>query len=509
MTHAIIYDRASTKNQKDNYSRVNAYEVGVRIAEQNGFTWEYVKEIGSGTTLTGRPEMMRILDRIAAKEIQAIIVQDLDRLARPEESVVYTTIRQVIMQYNVIIYTHTSRVDLNNDDDDFVADITMSVAKKERRRILKRMKRSRQARAEQGHYAGGNVGLGYKLILKGKTTDYAIDDTEALTVKAVFNILETTGGNVGATSKRLNELGYTGKEGCQFGPFSVHRIAKRKIYIGVLESAVTDKVNYRPDLQIISVDQFERVQQLIKSRKVDPKKMGQRGRYIFTGFVICANCGGAMVAGNNSIGVVYQCATRRKYGEAGCSAGKTYNERLILPPIIDFLAGFIQEQIDFYTALDDAAAVYGKSVTEEAVEAAIQGELASVQAGKNRLIEAISLGVLSTQEAAVKLAELREQEQRLTIELSSIAEKTAIMAQWQEALDALKGRDITKRLFDLAEQKPIAFRRLLSLVFEPNSLRVRTWREGRKWVGALDDYKLTESMSKVTISTGNKIGKMV
>ncbi len=65
--HAIIYDRASTHLQEDNYSRINAETEGVRIAEQHGYTWEYVKEIGSGTTLSGRPKMMKILDRIAAK----------------------------------------------------------------------------------------------------------------------------------------------------------------------------------------------------------------------------------------------------------------------------------------------------------------------------------------------------------------------------------------------------------------------------------------------------------
>ena len=67
------------------------------------------------------------------------LVQELDRLARPEEAVVYSTIRDTIMRYNVIIHTHTSRVDLNNDSDDFVADINMAVSKKERRQILKRM----------------------------------------------------------------------------------------------------------------------------------------------------------------------------------------------------------------------------------------------------------------------------------------------------------------------------------------------------------------------------------
>lgn len=500
MTHAVIYDRASTKMQKDNYSRVNAHEVGIRIAEQNGFTWEYVKEIGSGTTLTGRPEMMKILDRIAAGEIQVIIVQDLDRLARPEEAVVYTTIRQVIMEYNVIIHTHTSRVDLNNDDDDFVADITMSVAKKERRRILKRMIRSKKTKAEQGRFAGGKPGLGYKVVWneRGKDGDLAINKDEVETVRAIFNTLETTGGNIRATAKKMNELGYTGKEGGEFMAFSIKRLATRKLYIGIFETKAADKVSHRPDLQIISVEQFERVQELIRSRKGNNRDMGRRGHYIFTGFVVCGNCGGVMVAAKQAKYVAYQCENRRRHGKAGCTKSKAYSEHLILPPVIEFLAGFIQSQIDFPTTLDAAAAQYGKSVTEEAIEAAVQGELASVQAGKQRLIEAISLGVLTNQEAAVKLAELREQEQRLTVELSGIAEKTAIMAQWQEALDALKGQDITDLLYELAENNPVSFRRLLSLVFEPNSLRVRTeHREKMGWVGVLESYELTETMQSL------------
>lgn len=508
MTHAVIYDRASTKKQKDNYSRVNAHEVGIRIAEQNGFTWEYVKEIGSGTTLTGRPELIKILDRMAAGEIQAIIVQDLDRLARPEEAVVYTAIRQVIMEYNIVIYTHTSRIDLNNDDDDFVADITMSVAKKDRRRILKRMRRSIKAKAEQGRYIGGHIGLGYHLVYKnGKDGDLVIDENEAKLVKIVFDILESTGGNLGATAKKLNQLGYTGKDGKQFMPSSVRWIANRKLYMGIFETVLAEKISHRPDLKIISVDQFKRVQALIKSRSGTKRDLGRRGHYIFTGFVICGNCNGSMVAAHKNYAISYECVTRRYHGKAGCSSGKTYAEHLILSPIVEFLADFIQTQINFHTALDNAAAQYGKSITEEAIEAAVQGELASVQAGKQRVIEAISLGILTNQEAAGKLAEMREQEQRLTIELSSIAEKNEIMARWQAALDALKGQDITGKLYRLAKKDPIAFRQLLALVFEPNSLRVKTARKpgSKKWGGVLEDYKLSSAMRNIGLSSGKEL----
>ena len=102
-----------------------------------------------------------------------------------------------------------------------------------------------------------------------------------------------------------------------------------------------------------------------------------------------------------------------------------------------------------------------------------------MQAGKQRIVEAIGLGVLTNEEAAVKLAELRKQEQRLIIELSSIAEKTTIIAEWQAAIESLKGQNIEKQLLVLAKKKPVAFRRLLSLIFEPNSLRVKTFQVKR------------------------------
>ncbi len=505
MTHAIIYDRASTNKQEDNWSRVNAKEVGIRIAEQNGFTWEYVKEIGSGTTLTGRPKMLAILDRIAAREVQVLIVQELDRLARPEEAVVYSTIRNTIMDYGVIIYTHTSRVDLNNDDDDFVADITMSVAKKERRRILKRVKRGKQARAESGRFTGGFAGLGYAAVGAGKNSDLIIDREGAKIVRLIFKILDDLGGNLWGTAKHLNSLGYTGFLGKPFTANTIRWIATRKLYIGIFETSFTEKVIHRPELQIISVDQFNRVQELIKLRGTIPgakatvKKGGVRGRYIFTGFIVCGNCGGPMVAAKHRGKVSYQCVNYRTYGISACSPSKSYREHLILPPIVVFLAGFMFDQLAaFHAAINNAAAQYGKSITEEALEAAIQGELASVQAGKQRLVDAISLGVLTTEEAAEKLAELREHEQRLMVEIASVAKKAAIMAQWQQALETVKGKnkkEISDRLFYMAEHKTVAFRRLLSFVFKPNSIRVRTERlKGNQWSGVLEEYEIAETI---------------
>ena len=79
------------------------------------------------------------------------------------------------------------------------------------------------------------------------------------------------------------------------------------------------------------------------------------------------------------------------------------------------------------------------------------------------------------------------------------------MEEWQEAVKALKGQDITATLYGLAKNKPVAFRQLLALVFEPNSLRVRTERRGRNWFGILESYTLTEAMQKPSVPFWNNV----
>ena len=75
------------------------------------------------------------------------------------------------------------------------------------------------------------------------------------------------------------------------------------------------------------------------------------------------------------------------------------------------------------------------------------------------------------------------------------------MIEWQIAIEALKGQDITTALYMLVEQNPIAFRRLLALVFEPNSVKVKTERvQGRQWHGILVEHQLTKAMQNNTPS---------
>ncbi len=83
---AVIYDRASSLGQKDNFARADAARL-FRLAEERGLRWELRQEIKSGEEIGNRPVMRGILDHIADGRVAALIVQDFTRLSRDEDGI--------------------------------------------------------------------------------------------------------------------------------------------------------------------------------------------------------------------------------------------------------------------------------------------------------------------------------------------------------------------------------------------------------------------------------------
>ena len=93
---------------------------------------------------------------------------------------------------------------------------------------------------------------------------------------------------------------------------------------------------------------------------------------------------------------------------------------------------------------------------------------------------------------------VKEEERNLQIELAVGIKKDQAKGEWQVALDSFQGMkpgELLERLQFLHNHNPQAFCRFLSLIFEPNSLKVSTHRKERAiWYGKVDDYTLTPSV---------------
>ena len=97
---AILYDRASTAHQRDNWSRDDAARFLDQVVAEHGYKGEVRQEIKSGENLTDRPVMKQLLLDIGEGKVAALVTQDFTRLSRDEDGIDGRVIRQVCRAIN-------------------------------------------------------------------------------------------------------------------------------------------------------------------------------------------------------------------------------------------------------------------------------------------------------------------------------------------------------------------------------------------------------------------------
>ena len=167
---AVIYDRASSSGQKDNFARGDAARL-YRLAEQRGLRWELRQEIKSGEEIANRPVMRGILDEIAEGKIAGLIVQDFTRLSRDEDGIDGRIIRQFCRDHGCLIVTPEKVYDFDSDADDDLADVQFLVGKWQKRANIRAMTRGMVERARQGKLLPSTPPYGYDVVFEANPDD--------------------------------------------------------------------------------------------------------------------------------------------------------------------------------------------------------------------------------------------------------------------------------------------------------------------------------------------------
>jgi DNA invertase Pin-like site-specific DNA recombinase len=195
---AIVYDRASSSGQKDNFARGDAARL-YRLAEHRGLRWELRQEIKSGEEIANRPVMRGILDEIAAGQVAALIVQDFTRLSRDEDGIDGRIIRQFCRDHACLIVTPEKVYDFESDADDDLADVQFLVGKWQKRANIRAMTRGMVERARQGKFLPSTAPYGYNVVFEPNPDDpnrpircWAINPPEAEVVRLIHRLYETT-----------------------------------------------------------------------------------------------------------------------------------------------------------------------------------------------------------------------------------------------------------------------------------------------------------------------------
>ena len=444
---AVAYARYSSDGQRD--ESIDAQVRAIKsFAEREGYALIHVyADRGISGTSDNREEFQRMIEDAKNGDFQVVIVHKLDRFARNRsDSAIY---RNVLEKYGVRLVSV-----LENFDDSPESIILQSViegyneyySKNLAREVMKGLKEN----ALSAKFNGGVPPLGYNI--NNETLKYEINTCEADAVKLIFKIY-LQGEGYTSIINELNRRGFKTKKGNSFGKNSLYDILRNERYTGVyiynksLPLTSNKKFNRHASKnaediikveggtpQIISTEDFVKVQELMNKRRHKTATYKAKEDYLLSGKIICGECG-STYAGNarrskNSTYISYTCT--KKNGREKCRNRGTQRDLIesiilnklsekvfdvkILPEIIarynDFALSKNKEFIAVKKQLEQRLAEIEKGIANIVNLVVTTGSAALAEKLKELELEKVTLEI-SLKEAERKLSEMSVDEAQL------------------------------------------------------------------------------------------------
>ena len=242
---------------------------------------------------------------------------------------------------------------------------------------------------QEGRFRGGGVPYGYQLVKRGRVGkknrelyDMIINPDEAPTILRIFELADKYGYGGRKISTTLKEEGLINERtGQPFHYSSIQNILRNITYVGIMRSGDTRSEIF-PELQIISPEQYERIEKAREQRSADyaqkvaamyqetvtlengtetivtkpPHTVPRKnvGKALLSGNVYCGHCGGRIFAStgrkshHTTSGEVqeripiYKCYNRTQHKER-CDGPSTYRAQKIDSVLEEILRGIFEK----------------------------------------------------------------------------------------------------------------------------------------------------------------------
>ena len=301
-TEAIIYLRVSTEEQVENFSLDTQEEICKKEALSKGLKVVkiYREEGKSAKTITGRPELLKMLEfcKNNRKKIQAVIVYRLDRLSRQTSD--YLSIRKSLINYKIQLLS-ASEPTGTSPTDTLLETILASFAQHDNDVRSERTRNGMHAR-----YLSGLITrrppLGYVM----NENKIPVEDPDSWTqMLQAWDLMASGNKTLREMCEIMNNMGlrvfHKGND-VRLRVQTVQRLFRNKFYAGVLTSKTYKKEVQGQHRPMISLEKFYRVQDALDGRRVNKKtpsvkKARSDKTFALRRVVKCAKCGMGMTAG--------------------------------------------------------------------------------------------------------------------------------------------------------------------------------------------------------------------
>ena len=335
---AAGYLRVSTEEQVKHGWNLNAdrERIEATIAERGWTLVEMYDDGGRQGDDPERPAFNRMLADV--DQFDVLLLRDLDRFSR--KLAIYATATDALVDSDVTLYefagdegTGIRKLDLSDDDDRTLADMKAVLAASEKRKIKKRVRQAKSARARAGLHPGGKRPYGYTLEPTGATgkngkpiTALVPHPTERQVVVRIFQMAEGTSQR--KIAQILNEEGIPASKGGRWSQSQIARLLGSPLYLGKLRRKVGGQweINEGKHDPIVDDPEFPDLWQRVNNCRAMPeRRVGGRplasSHLLTRGLLRCGWCGSGLIpvpAYIKSRHEKYICIGRRDHGPEFC-----------------------------------------------------------------------------------------------------------------------------------------------------------------------------------------------
>ena len=286
---------------------------------------------------------IRLRDDARAGRFQAVLINDVDRLARDVAHL--GIIKRDLEKNNVRIIFRKLPFE-TSPISNLMVNILGSFAEFERELITDRMRRGRRHKVEyRKQYLGSNTAYGYRYRrmdrINGKAGRLEVEPYEAAVVQQMFAWVDTEWISASRVTRRLNDRHVPTRKGAPWGNSSVLRILHSEMYAGVwhynkfqcceprqrrskaaYRKRIKSSLRLRPReewiplelperLRLIHRDRWQQVQTRLK-QNIAFSPRNEKHQYLLKGLVQCGGCGSRYVGDSWHGRFYYRCSSRCK-----------------------------------------------------------------------------------------------------------------------------------------------------------------------------------------------------
>lgn len=450
-----VYVRVSTDHEEQKTSLENQKSLFYSFIGQQG--WELAEiylDIESGTT-DKRENFQRMIKDAEKGKFDCILAKELSRIARNGE--LAYKVKRVLQSRKIQFITLDGAVNTLEDNTDKFG-LYAWLYEEESQRISRRIQTALKQKAERGEFKGSNAPYGYEVINK----KLVVRKDETVEAVRLIYYLYLQGKGIEAIARHLDQRGYptparvAGKKnaGLYWHGSSIKVILKNPHYVGDLVQcrsrvrSVVDKT--RDDVPtkdwivvpnthepIISRDDFETVQAMLKSRYV---KRPKAKRHLFTNVIYCKDCGTSMWYMQDRKG--YVCGRYRKHGKNACTS-HFVKEASLKREILNELRSLVENVINGKDMVDIVMDKVEKIKQEEKSKVKqIEDEILQLKSENKELIKLLARKIINDEEYKDtaetnrnRIIELQDKLQSINGNLNGLEVNNTDYTKYQKIID--------------------------------------------------------------------------